>query len=160
MTGMTRGIAVPGMRAIRARLAHLARRKRGRNSSQLVVLTRSPHAVTALLIAAFHADCILRLAPSARAAIALLRKGRTAAVFFDWDSRESGWRDLCGACVECGVPFHLAAETPSDALFLAVACAGGASVLWKPLRARQVIAAMESTRAITAGSREDAQCHA
>ena len=148
--------ATPGTRGA-WRLAGLARRmKRAwrassrREALQLVAMTQNAHNITTLMIAAFHENWTIRLALSADDAMALLRKAHSAAVIYDWDSDRNGWRRVCGASVERGMPFYLTAEAPPDDLFLAVACAGGASVLWKPLRAEEVIAVVRAAGNIAA----------
>ena len=123
---------------------------------QLVVLARGAHTTTTLMIAAFHENWNIRFALSPCDAMALLRKAPSAALVYDWDSHEAGWQEVCSACVQRGVPFHLVASMPSDDLFLAVAGAGGSGVLWKPLRAEQVIAGISSARSLAGGAADDA----
>jgi DNA-binding NarL/FixJ family response regulator len=118
------------------------------NALRLVVLTNGAHTTTTTMIAAFHENWAIRFAVSPGDAMALLRKAPTAALVYDWDLHEGDWRELCSACVQCGIPFHLVANMPSDDLFLAVASAGGSGVLWKPLSADQVIAAIGSARSL------------
>jgi len=118
------------------------------NPLQLVVLAHGAHTITTLMIAAFHENWGIRFAISSRDAMTLLRKAPIAALVYDWDSCGGEWHELCTACVQGGVPFHLVAGMPSDDLFLAVAGAGGSGVLWKPLRAEQVIAAISSARSL------------
>jgi len=109
---------------------------------QLIVLAHGAHTITTLMIAAFHENWTIRFALSPSDAMALLRKAPSVALVYDWDSHQADWRELCNACAQCGVSFLLAASTPSDDLFLAVAGAGGAGVLWKPFSAEQLIAAL------------------
>jgi hypothetical protein len=122
---------------------------------QLVVLARGAHTTTTLMIAAFHENWNIRFALSPCDAMALLRKAPSAALVYDWDSHEAGWQEVCSACVQRGVHFHLVASTPSDDLFLAVAGAGGSGVLWKPLRAEQMIAAIDSARSLAGTAPDD-----
>src|ERR1039458_10322288 len=88
--------------------------------------------------------------------MALLRKAPSVALVYDWDSHEGDWRELCDACVHCGVHFHLVASMPPDDLFLAVAGAGGSGVLWKPLSAKQMLAAIDSARSLAGTAPHDA----
>ena len=122
---------------------------------QLVVLARGAHTTTTLMIAAFHENWNIRFALSPCDAMALLRKAPSAALVYDWDSHEAGWQEVCSACVQRGVHFHLVASTPSDDLFLAVAGAGGSGGLWKPLRAEQMIAAIDSARSLAGTAPDD-----
>ena len=126
------------------------------NALQLVVLAHGAHTTTTAMIAAFHENWTIRFALSPGDAMALLRKAPSAALVYDWESHEAGWRGLCSACVQRGVPFHLVANMPSDDLFLAVAGAGGSGVLWKPFRAEQMIAAIASTRSLAGMAPDDA----
>src|ERR1017187_1568258 len=96
---------------------------------QLVVLAQGAHTITTLMIAAFHENWTVRFALSPGDAMALLRKAPSVALVYDWDSHEGDWRELCDACVHCGVHFHLVASMPPDDLFLAVAGAGGSGGL-------------------------------
>jgi len=130
------------------------------NAMKLILLARGEHTVTTLMMAAFHENWSIRFAPTPAAAIALLRKAPDAALVYYWDSHHGEWRELCSACVQCGVPFHLVADMPPDDLFLAVAGAGGAGVLWKPLNEERVIAALALARSLAATAPEDAQCRA
>ncbi len=143
-----------------ARLKRLLRPLPRNGTLQLVVLARGTHTVTTMMMAAFHENWAIRFALSPGDARALLRKAPSVALICDWDSHAGDWRELCNACVECRVPFHLAAEMPSDDLFLAVAGAGGSGVLWKPLNAKQVVAAVGSTRSLAVPVPDDAECRA
>jgi DNA-binding NarL/FixJ family response regulator len=107
------------------------------------------------MIAAFQEDWDIRFARSPRKALALLRKAPTALVC-DWDSHADVWRALCSACVQRGISFHMLATMPSDDLFLSVAGAGAAGVLWKPFGAEQIIAAMDSARSLAGAAAIDA----
>jgi len=122
---------------------------------QVVVLAHGAHTITTLMIAAFHENWTIRYALSPDDAMAFLRNAPSAALICDWDSHTGDWRGLCRACVQCGVPFHLAATWPSDDLFLAVAVAGGSGVLWKPFNAGQIVSAIGSS-----GSLAGAPAHA
>jgi len=126
------------------------------NAPQLVAMAHGSHTVTTLMIAAFHENWNIRFAPSSADAMALLRKAPSAALVYDWDSQEGDWRALCSACVQRGVPFCLVATLPSDDLFLAVAVAGGAGVLWKPFSAEQIVAALGSAQSLAGGAVDDA----
>lgn len=130
---------------------------RRHNVRQLVVLADGVPTLNTLMIAAFHENWNIRRALSPADATALLRKAPSAALVYDWDSRKGDWRGLCSACVECGVPFHLLATTPSDDLFLAVAAAGGASVLWKPFSSEQIIAAISFASSLDRTAHNDAR---
>jgi len=141
------------------RLKRALSRSPRHNTLQLVALAHGVHTSTTLMMAAFHEHWDIRLALSSVHAMALLRKGPTVALVYDWDSGKGDWRVLCNACVECAVPFHLVATMPSDDLFLAVAVAGGSSVLWKPLGAQQMIAALDSARSLD-GMAADHACEA
>jgi hypothetical protein len=116
------------------------------DAPQLVVLALDPHTIANLMIAAFHANWTIRFALSPGDAVALLRKSPSVALVYDWDSHHADWRELCGACRLSGASFHLLARRPPDDLFLAVAGAGGAGVLRKPLNPEQVIAAVGFAR--------------
>lgn len=134
-----------------ARLKHALGALPQHCSPQLVVLAQGGHTITTFMITAFHENWTIRFALSPDAAMALLRKAPSAALVCDWDSHAANWRGLCGVCVQCNVPFYLAATNPSDDLFLAVAAAGGSGVLWKPVSAERIVAAMDSARSL-AGS--------
>jgi hypothetical protein len=144
----------------------LARLKRAlcpvpqRKALQLVVLAARVETTIPLMMAALHEDWNIRFAHSPAGALEMLRKAPSAALVCDWDSHAGDWRGLCNACVQCGTPFHLVAEMPSDDLFLAVAAAGGSGVLWKPLNAEQVTAAIGSARILARTAPDDAQCRA
>ena len=97
------------------------------------------------MMAGFREKFHLCVVPSPAHALALLRKTAIAAVVHDWDAHPN-WRELCGACVARDVPFCLAANAPTDDLFLAVAAAGGACVLWKPLDSDAIVTAVHSFR--------------
>ena len=131
------------------------------NARQLVVLADGLLTITTLMVAAFHEDWKIRLAPSPGNAIALLQKASSVALVYDWDSQRGDWRVLCRACVRYGVTFHLVATMPSDDLFLAVAAAGGSSVSWKPLSPEQMITALASGRILGEnGDGRSARCRA
>lgn len=102
--------------------------------------------LTAFMIAGFHEDWTVRFVQSPREAIARLRKDPCAALIYDWDYYPGAWREACAACTRYDVPFYLMAQMPSDDLFLAVAVAGGAGVMWKPLSTAQMTAAIGSRR--------------
>jgi hypothetical protein len=131
-----------------ARLKGTLRPVHRNGALQLVVLAQGAHSITTLMIAAFHENWTIRFALSPSDAMALLRKAPSIALVYDWDSYEGGWRELCDACAHCGVSFLLVASMPTDDLFLAVAGAGGSGVLWKPLSAKQMIAAIGSARSL------------
>ena len=151
----------PGMSDTPFLVDLLARVKRAlypqprRNVLQLVVLPHGTPTITTLMIAAFHEKWRIRFALSPRHAMVLLRKGPNVALVYDWDSHSGDWLEMCRACVQCGVPFHLVAEMPSDDLFLAVAGAGGSGVLWKPFNAEQVVAAIGSARSLAGTAPDD-----
>ena len=136
---------MPFLSKLRARIQRALQPLPRQNGMRLVVLGRGTRTITTFMIAAFQKNWDLRFALSAGDALALLRQAPQAALVCDWDSQPGDWRELCGACVRQGMPFHLIADMPPDDVFLAVAAAGGSSVLWKPFNADQVIAAMETT---------------
>ena|SRR5579871_3063886 len=138
-----------------SRMLHLPRRKR----LLVIALAQDAPTVTTLLMAAFHESWAIRFALSSADAHTLLRRGASAFIYAG-DPRGAAWRDLCNACVQSGVPFHLAAHSPSDELFLSVAAAGGSSVLWKPLIAEQVVAAVAAARIPAAPIANGADCRA
>jgi DNA-binding response OmpR family regulator len=153
----TSGIAdMPFLENLLARLKRALCPLPRHNALQLVVLTSGAHTTTTVMMAAYHENWAIRFAVSPGDAMALLRKAPTAALVCDWDLHEGDWRGLCSACVRCGVPFHLVANMPSDDLFLAVAGAGGSEVLWKPLSANRVIAAIHSARSLAGPVLDDA----
>ena len=131
-----------------ARLKGMLRPVHRNGALQLVVLAQGAHTITPLMIAALHENWTIRFAPSPGDAMALLRKAPSVALVYDWDSHEGDWRELCDACARCGVSFLLIASMPTDDLFLAVAGAGGSGVLWKPLSAKQMLAAIDSARSL------------
>jgi hypothetical protein len=104
-----------------ARLKGMLRPVHRNGALQLVVLAQGAHTITPLMIAALHENWTIRFAPSPGDAMALLRKAPSVA---------------------------LVASMPTDDLFLAVAGAGGSGVLWKPLSAKQMLAAIDSARSL------------